>query len=148
MNDSAPSTSSPRDALLGLAAASFGLVVLAHIAVVFASQAPSSPYRLPLFPGPLEELRGAAAAVSMGAALFSFSPELRYARFALAAAMVGLSLVAFVAGVCATTGMVGLQLADPRPFSSTLFFTRSFGEVLLFVAFALGLSSLRSKSPH
>ena len=134
-----------QDSLERLAIGCFVLFALVHVAFVFASQAPSSPYRLALFPGPLEDAQWLLAFLTGATLLLSRFSALVLPSSVVATGTLGAGLMTTVSLISAKTGMLGFQLADPRPYSLTLFLVRCLGELCLALFFGFALWGVRSK---
>jgi hypothetical protein len=113
------------------------LVVSALSAVwfFFASQIPSSGFRADVLPGPVAQLRDAAG--FLGLLMFATSWLMPAAESKgsakLLVVLLHIGVVFTLAALCygANTGMLGLQIDDPRKDSRWLLIARFVGELLI-----------------
>jgi hypothetical protein len=133
-----------RPTSLSLIRLGLGLVAVAiasSIWEVLASQAPSSPFYAGVLPGPVGQLR--STATTLGLLMFvaalllpRTAPDLE-PRTWLASVYVGVAITLGAMIYGATTGMLGVQITDPRPESVVLFVVRATGQAVLIGAFAV-----------
>jgi hypothetical protein len=134
---------SPAAATLRLALGTLLLATLAGAFEVLASQAPGSPARLGILPGPVQLLRENAFTqgflLSLGSFLLreaSAAPGCeRLSRRVAIALHVGALLVLGAAVYGALQGMHGVQMRDLRPDATPLFVVKHLGYAVLLVAF-------------
>ena len=125
-------------AFIDLAMALLVTTFLAGVWELLASQGPSSEFRIGVLPGPVAQLR--AAAMTLALLCFAVAwllPKIATDRepwllvgFAYAGTIVTLGAMAYGA----TTGMYGVQIADPRADSQVLLAVRLGGQILLLIA--------------
>ena len=100
---------------------------------IFAVQAPSSSWRLHALPGPIEDLGAFELRLSFAIALLALLHDrgVKLSRFSTPLLIAGTLITTAAYLYAAATGVVGIQIEDPRPRVLVLFFARSFGELLL-----------------
>ncbi len=132
-------------ATLRLALGTLLVAALAGVFEVLASQAPGSPARLGILPGPVQLLRENAFTLgfllSLGAFLLREASEAPGVERALVRVMislhVGTLLVLGSALYGAVQGMHGVQMRDLRPDATPLFIAKHLGYTVLLYAFVV-----------
>lgn len=131
--------------------AGIALIALSGVASAwffFASQIPSAAFRLDVLPGPVAQLRDATA--FLGLLMFALgwlmpaAERTRDATRLLHVLLVGVTIwvIALIYG--ANTGMLGLQIDDPRKDSRWLLLVRLLGEAVTVLALIVfGIRILR-----
>ena len=111
--------------------ATLGFAAVARVLALLSAQSPSSPWRIALFAGPLESLQLALLFVGFFSILATRISAAAIEWRTVLSVVVGAKLISIAALIGASTGMLGVQLADPRPWALSLFLMRTLGEVFL-----------------
>lgn len=121
----------PSQTLHRIGVATLVFAAVARVLALLSAQSPSSPWRIALFAGPLESLQLSLLFVGFFSILAVRISTSFIEWRTVFCVIVGAKLISIAALVGASTGMLGVQLADPRPWALSLFLVRTLGELFL-----------------
>ena len=127
------------------------LLALSGLAAVwffFASQIPSATYRADVLPGPVAQLRDATGFLGLLmfvlAWLMPLAEKRKEANRLMLMLTIGITVLVISLIYGANTGMLGLQIDDPRRDSRWLLLSRTVGEILTTLALLFFASRILS----